>query len=173
MQQAAFNSASESSAMNRRFRERGSSFIHSTESIQEAGASLSIGDEVDRSDFEDVIVASVFADNEIERSRMAFERDHFHHFSDALVRDSVVGEHGDGPSPGPTGPSVYQENSDGFSKAQTTTKKFKTRTRQKPRKLDLTSMLDRCGGDLELLNGVLDRYITISSPFILYFKLVH
>ncbi len=162
----------ESSVTHRPFRERSSSFIHSTESIQEAGASLSIGDEVDRSDFEDVIVASVFADTEIERSRLAYERDHFHHFSEASVRDILDGE-GHSFSTSSSDLSLLPDNNAGLSKALATAKPSRTRSRQKPKKLDLTSMLDRCGGDLELLNGVLDRCVCrIQSlsfpPFIIY-----
>jgi hypothetical protein len=163
MQPIGKDSASESSGTHRLSRDRSSSFIHSTESIQEAGASLSIGDEVDRSDFEDVVVASVFADNEIERSRMALERDHFHHYSDGSARDIGVGEQSDGHafSTSPRGQSVFPDNSGGRAKSQATAKRSKNRSRQKPKKLDLTSMLDRCGGDLELLNGVLERYLMI------------
>jgi hypothetical protein len=90
---------------------------------------------------------------------MTFERDRFHHFSDGSFRDTGAGEHSDGHtfSTSPRGPSVFPDNSGEVSKPQSTANKSRNRTRKKPKKLDLTSMLDRCGGDLELLNGVLER----------------
>ena len=139
------------------FQQRSSSFVHHNGAFQEAGAYLSIGDEISQHDFEDdVLVAAVFSESEIGRNRIMYERD-FRGGVDSSMRDGALPStevFSDMINTTDTAPhpDVHSSN-----RGRKNRKKPKTSSIMKVKKIDLTSMLDRCGGDLDLLNSVLDR----------------
>jgi hypothetical protein len=141
------------------FSQRRSSFIHSTEAtFQEPTASLSMGDESLQNDLEDEgLLASVFADNETERSRMSHERDHHRPAWDDGTTVEGHSQHVEDLAAHDLSNMHSSHRRENYSKS-----KHGNRGRSslsiRPKRLDLASMLDRCGGDLELLNSVLDRF---------------
>ena len=147
-------------------RQRTSSFLHAAEDVQVAAVSLSICDE--GSQFEDeILVSSVFAESEIERSRMSHERDQNFLGLSASRNLSAGGvQLTDTFSAASTAADASSMTAhDSSTKGKLGKQQKRGGTTIKLKKLDLISMLDRCGGDLQLLNGVLDRFIFDQSKY--------
>jgi hypothetical protein len=143
---------------------RHSSFVHSTDVVQEAGACLSIGDDIGQHDDleDDVIVAAVFTESEVERGRMMYEREHRTGMDTFTGTSSFTDVYSD--LTDPTDPSFHADIHESY-RVKKRPGKPKSSSTVKVKKLDLSSMLDRCGGDLGLLNSVLDRWM----PMFIFF----